>query len=206
MSTIKLLLAPIRRVAHFPLFQLLVTVAIIVWLQAADSNSLLGQAYDGLDKLVDYTVQRCVAMFQIRSFTRSWLTTSFWIGYVYLAGLALLYLADAAVRATVEFAARHNLFYLRNAVARERGIAAYRAWLPLERIRPEHIAQEKWEEAFAWPADNSPPYPSLPYRAMRAVVCYTLVLLAAAALLQEFTPFPALTWLGNAIKSVGIGG
>jgi hypothetical protein len=206
MSTIKLLLAPIRRVVHFPLFQLLVTVAIIVWLQAADSNSLRAQIYDGLDRLVDYTVQRCVAMFQIRSFTRSWLTTSFWIGYVYLACLAMLHLADAAIRAAVEFAARHNLFYLRTAIARDRGIAAYRAWLPLERIRPAHIAQQTWEETFAWPADNSPPYPSLAHRMIRAVVCYTLVLLVIAALLQAFTPFHALTWLGNAAGLLGIGG
>jgi len=38
-----------------------------------------------------------------------------------------------------------NLFGLRNAIARERGIAAYRAWVPLERIRPVSIPQEKWE-------------------------------------------------------------
>jgi hypothetical protein len=200
MSSIKLLLAPIRRVVHFPLFQLLVTVAVIVWLQAAETNSLLGQMYDGLDKLVDYTMQRCVAIFQIRSFTRSWLTTSLWIGYVYLAGLFLLYLADTLIRAAVEFAARHNLLYLRNAVARERGIAAYRAWLPLERIRPAHITQDEWEETFAWPSDNKPPYPSLGYRIARAVVCYVVVTLVAAVLLQEFTPLHVLTWLGIAGK------
>jgi hypothetical protein len=198
MSSIKLLLAPIRRIVHFPLFQLLVTVTVIVWLQAAETNSLLGQIYDGLDKLVDYTVQRCIAVFQIRSFTRSWLTTSLWIGYVYLAGVLLLYLADTLIRAVVEFAARNNLLYLRNTVARERGIAAYRAWLPLERIRPAHIAQDKWEEAFAWPPDNKPPYPSLAYRIARAVVCYVAVALVAAVLLQEFTPLHVLTWLGNA--------
>ena len=51
-----------------------------------------------------------------------------------------------------------------NAIARERGIAADRAWVPLERIRPVSIPQEKWEETFAWPANNEPPYPPLTQR------------------------------------------
>ena len=34
-----------------------------------------------------------------------------------------------------------SAFGLRNAIARERGIAAYRAWLPFERIRPVNIPQ-----------------------------------------------------------------
>jgi len=35
-----------------------------------------------------------------------------------------------------------NFLWLRNTIARERGIAAYRAWLPLERIRPADCPQE----------------------------------------------------------------
>ena len=34
-----------------------------------------------------------------------------------------------------------NAFGLRNAIARERGIAAYRAWVPFERIRPASVPQ-----------------------------------------------------------------
>jgi hypothetical protein len=35
---------------------------------------------------------------------------------------------------------------------------------------PAHVAQEKWEKRFAWPADDKPPYPHLTHRVVRAVV------------------------------------
>src|SRR5580692_8290988 len=134
MAPIKLLLARLRRVVHFPLFQLALAVAAILWLQAASEVSILGQIYNAIDRLVDFTVQRCAAIFEIKSFTKAWLATGFWIAYVYLAGLLILYLVKAVIATVVEFMARHNVFYLRNTIARERGIEAYRAWLPLERI------------------------------------------------------------------------
>ena len=84
--------------------------------------------------------------------------------------------------------------------ARERGIAAYRAWVPFERIRPTNISQEKWEEEFAWPANDKPPYPPLARRLLRGLMSYLIVILASAVLLQIFTPFPVLTWLGKLIK------
>ena len=115
-------------------------------------------------------------------------------------------LVKGVIRAAVELVARSNVFGLRNAIARKRGIAAYRAWLPLERIRPAHIAQEKWEERFAWPADDKPPYPPLTHRVVRAVVTYLAVMLTIAALLQAFTPFPALTWLGKMARVLVVGG
>ena len=205
MAPFKLLLAPIRRVIHFPLFQLALAVAAILWLQAANDASVLGQIYNAIDRLVDFTVQRFAAIFEIKSFTKAWLTTGFWIAYVYLAGLVILYLVKALITTAVEFMALHNVFYLRNIIARERGIEAYRAWLPLERIRPAHIAQEKWEEAFAWPANNMPPYPSLARVIARAVVFYLAVLLILGVLLQEFTRFPVLTWLGDAARRLTVG-
>jgi hypothetical protein len=206
MAPVKLLLTPIRRVIHFPLFQLALAVAAILWLQAAGDTSMLGQIYNAIDRLVDFTVQRCATIFEIKSFTKAWLTTGFWIAYVYLAGLVILYLAKIVITAAVELMARHNIFYLRNAIARDRGIDAYRAWLPLERIRPVHIAQEEWEETFAWPANNMPPYPSLARRMARAVASYVAVLLIIAVLLQEFTRFPVLTWLGDAARRLTAGG
>ena len=205
MAPIKLLLAPIRRVIHFPLFQLAIVVAAILWLQAASDASVLGQIYNAIDRLVDFTVQRFAAMFEIKSFTKAWLTTGFWIAYVYLAGLVILYLLKVVITVAVELMARHNVFYLRNIIARERGIEAYRAWLPLERIRPVHIAQEKWEETFAWPANNMPPYPSLARRIARVAAFYLAVLLIIAVLLQEFTRFPVLTWLGGAARRMTVG-
>jgi hypothetical protein len=196
MGHIKLLTAPIRSIVSFPLFQLAVVVTVILFLQAGDENSARGQMFNGLDKLVDSTVGLVSATFNVKSFTRSWLTTGFWIAYVYLAGLLILYLIRLAITKMIDFVGRTNLFYLRNAIARERGIAAYRAWVPFERIRPVNIPQEKWEETFAWPANNEPPYPALVHRILQAVMSYVVVILVAAVLLQVFSPFSVLTWLG----------
>ncbi|MEI9803588.1 MAG: hypothetical protein WDN48_02755 [Pseudolabrys sp.] len=136
MGLIKQITAPVRSIVRFPLFQLAVVVAVILFLQAADPASAFGRVFTGLDRLVGATVDAFAALFNVRSFTKSWLTSGFWIGYVYLACLLILALARLAIVAVVDLAGRHNAFWLRNAIARERGIAAYRAWVPLERIRP----------------------------------------------------------------------
>ena len=200
MGVIKLLAAPIRSIVRFPLFQLAVVVAVILLLQAADDKSAFGQIFNGLDKLVDYTVRSLSTVFNVKSFTKSWLTSGFWIAYVYFACLLILSLLRFTIRAAVDLVGRSNLFWLRNAIARERGIAAYHAWVPFERIRPANIPQEKWEEAFAWPANNKPPYPPLAQRMLRGVISYVAVVLVAAVLLQVFTPFPVLTWLVELTK------
>jgi hypothetical protein len=200
MSMIKLLAAPIRSIVRFPLFQLAVVVALILLLQAANDKSALGQIFNGLDRLVESTVGLLSAIFDVKSFSKSWLTTGFWIAYVYLACLLILSLMRVTIRAVVDFVGRNNAFGLRNTIARERGIAAYRAWVPFERIRPDNIPQEKWEETFAWPANNKPPYPPMAQRVLRGVISYVAVILAAVVLLQVFTPFPALTWLGELTK------
>ena len=201
MGVIKLLAAPIRSIVRFPLFQLAVVVAVILLLQAADDKSALGQIFNGLDKLVDSTVRSLSAVFNVKSFTKSWLTSSFWIAYVYLACLLILSLVRVTIRGVVDFVGWSNAFGLRNAIARERGIVAYRAWVPFERIRPDNIPQEKWEETFAWPANNKPPYPPLAQRILRGVISYVAVILVAAVLLQVFTPLPVLTWLAALTKS-----
>ena len=164
---IKLILAPIRSIVRSPLMQLAIVIGVILWLQAADDKSVLGQIFNGLDKLVDATVQLFSAVFTVKSFTKSWLISGFMIAYVYLAGSLILFLVRLMIIATVDFVGRSNLLYLRNAIARERGIGAYRAWIPLERIRPAHISQQEWEQAYAWPANNKPPYPPLGHRIMR---------------------------------------
>ena len=200
MVMIKQMTAPIRSLVRFPLFQLAVVVTVILWLQAADDTSALGQIFKGLDNLVDATVRLFSAMFAVKSFTKSWLTSGFWIGYVYLACLLILFLARLAIGAVVDLVAWSNAFGLRAAIARERGIAAYRAWVPFERIRPATIAQEQWEAAFAWPANNQPPYPPLAQRMLRGAISNVVVVVAAAVLLQFFTPFPVLTWFGQLTK------
>jgi len=187
---------------RFPLFQLAVVVAVILVLQAADDSSPFGKIFNGLDKLVDATVRLFSEFFKVKSFTKSGLTAGLMIAYVYLAYLSILFLVRVTIRAIVDFMGWSNAFGLRNAIARERGIAAYRAWVPFERIRPAHIPQEKWEEAFAWPANNKPPYPPLARRMLRGVMSYLIVFLAAAVLLQVLTPFPVLTWLGKLTKSL----
>jgi hypothetical protein len=203
MGMIRLLAAPIRSIVRFPLFQLAVVVAIILLLQAADDNSAFGQVFNGLDRLVDASVRLCSELFNVKSFTRSGLTAGLMIGYVYLTCLLILFLVRVTIRAMVDLIGSTNAFGLRNTIARERGIAAYRAWVPFERIRPANIPQEKWEEAFAWPANNKPPYPPLAKRMLRGVMSYVTVVLVAAVLLQIFTPFPVLTWLGKLIEMLG---
>jgi hypothetical protein len=200
MGLIKQMTAPIRSIVRFPLFQLAIVVALILFLQAADPASAFGRIFTGLDRLVDATVRLFAAVFNARSFTKSWLTSGFWIAYVYLACLLILYLTRLAIGALVDLAGRHNAFWLRNAIARERGIAAYRAWVPFERIRPADIPQPQWEEAFAWPADNKPPYPPLAQRMLIGAVINVAVVVAIAVLLQVFTPFPVLSWLGQLTK------
>lgn len=200
MGLIKQITAPIRSIVRFPLFQLAIVVGVILFLQAADETSAFGRIFSGLDKLVEATVQLFAAVFNVRSFTKSWLTSGFWIGYVFLAGLLILYLARIAVGALVDFAGRHNALGLRTAIARERGIAAYRAWEPFERIRPPQIPQPQWEETFAWPASGKPPYPPLVQRLLIGAVINVAVVAAIAVALQVFTPFPVLTWLGAMMK------
>jgi len=195
MGMIKLLFAPIRSLARFPLFQLALVIAAILFLQAADEKSVLGELFDGLDKLVDSSVTAVSAIITVKSFTKAWLTSGFMIAYVYLAWLFILLLVGAGIRVVVDLIGRNNLFWLRNAIARERGIAAYRAWLPFERIRPDHCSQQEWEQRFAWPPNNQPPYPSLARRVFRGLVFYGGLVLLIAVLLQVFTRFSVLTWL-----------
>jgi hypothetical protein len=199
MGIIHQLTAPIRHIVRFPLFQLAVVVVLILWLQAADEQSVRGLIFSGLDRLVSATVALLSTVFTVKSFTQSWLTSGFWIAYVYLACLLILWLARIAIGWVVDLAGRHNAFWLRNAIARERGIAAYRAWVPFERIRPANVSQPVWEETYAWPADNRPPYLPLAQRMLRGAFGYVVVILVILILLQEFTPFPVLTWLARAI-------
>ena len=200
MGLIKHMTAPIRSLMRFPLFQLAVVIVVILWLQGADETSTIGKIFAALDVLVDATVRLFAAMFTVKSFTKSWLISGFMIAYVYLACLLILSLIRVAIRLAIDLVGRSNAFWLRNAIARERGIAAYRAWLPFERIRPASIPQPEWEEKFAWPADNKPPYPPLAHRILRGTISYVAVILAAAVLLQVFSPFPVLTWLAALTK------
>jgi hypothetical protein len=173
-----------------------VVIFVIFVLQAADDSSLFGQIFGGLDRLVDETVRSVSAVFTVKSFTKSWLTFGFMIAYVYLAFWLMLLICGAVMRSLIDYAGRMNFLWSRNLIARSRGVAAYRAWLPLEKIRPRHIPQQAWEEQFAWPPNDRPPYLPLGQRVLRAAAAYVLIITLALVILQFLTPFHVLTWLG----------
>jgi hypothetical protein len=131
-------------------------VAIVLFLQAADEQSLFGWIFDELDRAVAATVSLCSNLFSVKSFTRSGLTLFLTVAYVYVAIAIALFVLRAVLRGLIDLVGWSNALGLRNAIARERGIAAYRAWVPFERIRPASIPQERGEQTFAWPANNQP--------------------------------------------------
>src|ERR1700734_2871211 len=79
MGLIKLIAAPIRSLLRFPLFQLGVVFAVILYFQAADDNTLQGKLFDGLDKLTEDSVQLISQLFTVKSFTRSVLSAGLMI-------------------------------------------------------------------------------------------------------------------------------
>jgi hypothetical protein len=197
MGLIKLIVAPIQSIVRFPLFQLAVVFVVIFVLQAAPDNSTFGRIFNGLDKITDLSIQLCTELFEVKSFTKSLLGVALMTGYIYLVGLIVLLILRILIRLVVDLLGWSNAFWLRNAIARERGIAAYRAWVPLERIRPNTVSQGEWEERYAWPAGDKPPYAPLPQRMLRGALSYLIVVVAAAAALQIWTPFPVVTWIGK---------
>jgi hypothetical protein len=198
MGIIRLIVAPIRGIVRSWLFQFAAVLAIILLLDYYSFDyAPLREISSGLKTLVDATVRFFSEHFRIGILTDPVLQVGLIIAYVYVVCLVIAFFIRIAIRGMVDFIGWSNFLWLRSTIAHERGIAAYRAWLPLERIRPAHIPQEKWEQSFAWPANNMPPYPPLAQRVLRSVLVYAAVLVAACILLQIFTPFPVLTWLGK---------
>jgi hypothetical protein len=181
MGPIRLIAAPIRRIANSRLFQLAVVLAIILVLDHYSFDyAALHALADGLQKLVAASIALCSQFFRVGILTDPVLQVGLMIGYVYVACLFVFVVLRYMVRKSVDLAGRSNFLWLRNTIARERGIAAYQAWLPLERIRPADCPQDKWEEQFGWPADDKPPYPPLWRRLVGGVLGYAAVLAGAA--------------------------
>jgi hypothetical protein len=200
MGAIRLIAAPIRRIASSRLFQFAFVVAVILLLDHYSYDyAPLREVAEGLKNLVTATVQLFSDYFRVGILTDPVLQVALMIAYVYVVCLALFFLLRHLVRKTIDLIGWSNFLWLRNPIARERGIAAYDAWLPLERIRPTDCPQDKWEEQYAWPADNRPPYPPWPWRFASALFSYVVVFGGAAVLLQLFTPFPVLTWIRQLI-------
>jgi hypothetical protein len=171
---IRIVLAPILRLLSSPLLHFVIVVFLILVLEAAPNDTVLGRLSDGLDKLVDSTAQIVSSAFTLKTVTKSLILTAIAMAYVYVCLAAGLYVLRAVMRGLVNLVGRTNFLWLRTMIARERGIAAYRAWLPLERIRPDHISQQEWEATYAWPPGNQPPYPSLAIRISRTIGLYAL--------------------------------
>jgi hypothetical protein len=200
MGPIRVIAAPIRRLTNSRLFQLVVVLAIILALDHYSYDySALRRVAEGLKTLVTASVALFSDLFRVGILTDPVLQVGLMIAYVYVVCLLIFLLLRFVLGALIDRMGRSNFLWLRNAIASERGIAAYRAWLPLERIRPPGYPQDKWEAEFAWPPDNKPPYPPLPQRALRAAVGYLAVLAAVAIVLQLLTPFPVLTWIRRLI-------
>lgn len=200
MGPIRLIAAPIRGIMRSRLFQLFAVLAIVLLLDHYSFDyPLLRQISGGLKALVDATVQFCAGFFRVGILTDPVLQVGLIIAYVYLICLIVVYGLRIVIGNLVDLIGWSNFLWLRNPIARERGIAAYRAWVPLERIRPAHIPQAKWEEHFAWPADNRPPYPPLALQVLYGVAVYLIAAAIIAMLLQVFTPFPVLTWLAHLV-------
>lgn len=200
MGAIRLIVAPVRGLANSRLFQVALVIAIILSLDHYSYDyAALRPIADGLKDLVTATVQLCSEFFRVGILTDPVLQVGLMIAYVYIFFLLAFFLLRLATAFVIDMIGSSNFLWLRSTIARERGIAAYRAWLPLERIRPRDVPQGKWEETFAWPPGDAPPYPPLSRRIARAVATYALVFGGAAVLIQLFTPFPVLTWIGRLI-------
>jgi hypothetical protein len=205
MGLIRLVATPVRVVMRSRLFQFAAVLAIVLLLDYYSFDyAALRQISSGLKAIVDATVQFFSEHFRVGILTDPVLQVGLIIAYVYVVCLIVALIVRALFRRLVDLIGRSNFLWLRRAIAQQRGIIAYRAWEPLERIRPAHIPQGQWEEAFAWPANNKPPYPPLAQRIAWAFAIYAVMLVVAAVLLQVFSPFPVLTWLGRLLGfSVG---
>ena len=154
MGIVRLIAAPIRSIMRSRLFQLAAVLAVILLLDYYSFDyAPLREISGALKTLVDATVRFFAEHFRVGLLTDPVLQVGLIVFYVYLVCLILAFLARIAIRWLVDLIGWSNFLWLRNTIAQERGIAAYRAWQPLERIRPVHIPQDKWEEAFAWPAN-----------------------------------------------------
>lgn len=200
MGPVRVIAAPLRRLANSRLFQLAVVLAIILALDHYSYDyGVLRRGADALNSLVAASVALCSDFFRVGILTDPVLQVGLLIAYVYVICLLTFLLLRLLLGALIDRIGRSNFLWLRHTIARERGIAAYRAWLPLERIRPPGYPQDKWEAEFAWPPDNKPPYPPLPQRALRAAAGYLALLAAVAILLQWLTPFAVLTFIRRLI-------
>jgi len=132
MDAIRLIVAPVRHVANSRVFQVALVIAIILSLDHYSYDyAVLRPIADGLKDLVTATVQLCSQYFRVGVLTDPVLQVGLMIAYVYLVCLVAFFLLRLATAFIIDLIGSSNFLWLRSAIARERGIAAYRAWLPL---------------------------------------------------------------------------
>jgi hypothetical protein len=198
---IRLIAAPFRAVMRSRLFQLIAVLVIVLLLDHYSFDyAPLREISVGLKSLVDATVQVCSRVFRVGILTDPVLQVGLIIAYVYLICLFVAFVLRVIGRGAVDAIGWSNFLWLRNTIAHERGVAAYRAWEPLERIRPSQIPQAQWEQAYAWPANDKPPYPPLAQQIFYGILIYVIVAALITVALQVFTPFPVLTWLARLVQ------
>jgi hypothetical protein len=131
MDAIRLIVAPVRRVANSRVFQVALVIAIILSLDHYSYDyAVLGSIAYGLKDLVTATVQLCSQYVRVGILTDPVLQVGLMIAYVYIACLIAFFLLRLATAFIIDLIGSSNFLWLRTAIARERGIAAYRAWLP----------------------------------------------------------------------------
>ena len=135
MGAIRLIAAPIRRIANSRIFQLALVIAIIL---SPDHYSydypVLRPVADGLKGWVTATVQLCSQYFRVGILTDPALQVGLMIAFVYIICVFAFFLLRLVIAFIIALIGLSNFLWLRSAIARERGISAYQAWLPLERI------------------------------------------------------------------------
>jgi hypothetical protein len=125
---LRLFVAPIRSIVRSRLFQLAAVLAIVLLLDHYSFDyAALHQISATLKALVDTTAQLLSQLFRVGILTDPVLQVGLIVAYVYLVCWILVLFLRVLVRRAVDLIGRSNFLWLRNAIARERGIVAYRA-------------------------------------------------------------------------------
>lgn len=109
MGAIRLIAAPIRRVASSHLFQFAVVVAIILLLDHYSYDyAVLRPVADSLKNLVTATVQLCSDYFRVGILTDPVLQVALMIAYVYVVCLLIFFALRHAIRKTIDLVGWSN--------------------------------------------------------------------------------------------------
>src|ERR1700751_2174625 len=122
MDAIRLIIAPVRRIANSRVFQVALVIAIILSLDhySYDYAVLRPIAY-GLKDLVTATVQLFSQYIRVGILTDPVLQVGLMIAYVYIVCLVTFFLLRLATAFIIDLIGSSNFLWLRSAIASERG-------------------------------------------------------------------------------------